>query len=421
MIWKFPFFRLSGLSFRFLSFAFLAKILAGFAYYLIYLYYVPYQGTSDSIRFFEDSAYIYKAFRSNTSDYLSMISGIGDDNPYFLKYYQNIPNWVREFNRGLFNDNRTIIRFNAVLRLVSFGSFPVHIVITNFLSFTGLLALYRFFVKVSKDEKFDSLVPNIIFASFLFYFPSVLFWGSGVSKEGLSFFGLGMFLYFTRKFMVKQFKPYINLALWLLSCYIMFFLKFYLLIFTLPLLTAFVWDSALLKPSSGWKYFIILTPYLLILLNLHYIFPTYNPASIISGKQKDFYAIAVYSEKDPLPIVPDLNSNNFSLVNAAVPAFLNTLAGPLIIKNLSTFTLVGLLEDVFLIFLVLLPFLVFKRPCENPNLFYFSFLIFILIFILIGLITPLPGAIMRYRIMALPFLFNAIRLVLDWKKLSLRF
>ena len=30
MIWKFPFFRLSGLSFRFLSFAFLAKILAGF-------------------------------------------------------------------------------------------------------------------------------------------------------------------------------------------------------------------------------------------------------------------------------------------------------------------------------------------------------------------------------------------------------
>ena len=65
-------------------------------------------------------------------DYLRMVFGIANDTPEFRDlYYEDMNNWVRHFESNLYNDAHTIIRFNAVVRLFSFGEFHVHTVIAH--------------------------------------------------------------------------------------------------------------------------------------------------------------------------------------------------------------------------------------------------------------------------------------------------
>jgi len=82
-----------------------------------------------------------------------MLLGIGNDSPYFDAYYKEMNNWYRVFESNIYNDSHTIIRFNAAMRLFSFGYFNVHTVFMCFLSFTGLVALYRFFVRYFENKK----------------------------------------------------------------------------------------------------------------------------------------------------------------------------------------------------------------------------------------------------------------------------
>ena len=415
---KTPFFRNSGLSAGFLVTAFLAKIAAGFAYYLLYLYYTPYQGTSDALRFFDDSGYIFNAFHSSKTDYFSMITGIGDDHYYYQKYYKDILNWYRMYQTELFNDNRTVIRFNALVRLVSWGAYPVHILFANFLSFAGLTGLYRFFTGAGKPRSGRKNPGEYFLAFLIFFFPSLVFWGSGVSKEGLSLFGTGIFLFFAGKFFRNELQPGISLVFLLIALYFMVFLKIYILLLLLPLGIAWFWARSAHGPAVHWKYLLVLAGCLLVVVNLHMVFPGFRFTEILAGKQKDFYAVALYTYKDPLSIVPDLDHHFSSLAGAILPAFLNAVTGPFVLKQTGMLQLAGFLDNLLLLLLMLIPFF-FHTPLKNrSNLFFFSLLFFAMIFVLVGLISPLPGAIMRYRIMALPFLFNALRLIIDWERLT---
>ena len=104
--------------------------------------------------------------------------------------------WSRSYNFGLINDNQTIIRFNALIQFFSFGNYQIHNILFNLLSFTGLLAIWKFFKTKFEVKKWMLLLS-------LFLFPTVLLWTSGVLKESILIFALGFFLYF---FFVKA-KP----------------------------------------------------------------------------------------------------------------------------------------------------------------------------------------------------------------------
>jgi hypothetical protein len=412
IILRSSYFTKSGLSKQFLAVAFLAKIAGGMAYYLLFLYYPPYQGTSDAIRFFEDSASIFKAFHHDKMDFFSMISGIGDDHYYYQKYYKDIFNWYRIYQTEIFNDNRTIIRLNALIRIISMGYYPIHILIANFLSFMGLVGLYRFFIEFYKGKQDIDFYKGAL-AVLLFFFPSMLLWGSGVTKEALSLFGTGIFLFFSGKLFRHEMNPGGNLIFFLIALYFMIFLKIYMLLLLFPLFLAFFWASKESNFSTAWKYSIVIILCLVMVANIQLVFPGFRVAEILAQKQKDFYAMALYTSRDPLSIVPDLNNSFLSLISAAIPAFLNALTGPLIVGQLNYLNLAGLLENILLLGLLLTPFFFHKPLDKNTNMFFFCLLYFAMIFVLVGLISPLPGAIMRYRVMALPFLFNAICLLFD--------
>ncbi|MCC6836969.1 MAG: hypothetical protein IT234_00405, partial [Bacteroidia bacterium] len=199
LIQKIRFFELSGISKKWVTGAFLLKVIAGFAVWAIYTFYYTDRATSDIYKYFDDSKVIFDALKSNPSHYLAMLTGIGNDGADFNQYYYQMNFWARAHDTNVLNDSHTIIRFNALVRLFSMGYFNVHTVFMCFLSFIGLVAIYKTFSEFLIDKK-----KELFFVVFLL--PSVLFWGSGVLKEGILFFALGVMIYnFNRLFELKAF------------------------------------------------------------------------------------------------------------------------------------------------------------------------------------------------------------------------
>jgi hypothetical protein len=213
--------------------AFLVKVASGF--FLTYIYSSHYtdRSTADIFKYYDDAKIMHKALLEKPADYFSMLSGVGNDNLYYdTTYYSKMNHWYKRNDFGNYNDNHTIIRLNALIMPFSFGSFHVHTVFMCFISFLGLFALYKFFLSLYRKKAF--LVYVIVF-----FIPSVVFWGSGVLKEGLLLFSLGILLLsFYELFFLKRISFKYGVLLFI-SLFLLLINKNYLLLVILPPLLAY--------------------------------------------------------------------------------------------------------------------------------------------------------------------------------------
>lgn len=117
LIKKGAFFKLKGVPIFFPIATFLLKILAGIILTLIYTHYYPTRNTADIFKYFDDSKVMYDAAFTNFTDFIKMLSGIGNDHTYFNEHYYNKMNWwYRQSAGNLYNDSHIIIRFNTLVR-----------------------------------------------------------------------------------------------------------------------------------------------------------------------------------------------------------------------------------------------------------------------------------------------------------------
>src|ERR1700761_6150156 len=118
---------------------FLLKIAAGFFLTWIYTHYYPDRQTADIFKYYDDAGIMFSSVKDHHYlDYIKMISGIGNDNDYFNQtYYSHMNHWFRHYDFGTYNDNHTIIRFNALVMLFSFNTFGVHTIFMCFICFLG--------------------------------------------------------------------------------------------------------------------------------------------------------------------------------------------------------------------------------------------------------------------------------------------
>jgi hypothetical protein len=209
-----------------------------------------------------------------------MITGIGADAPHLDQYYNVANFWHKEFDYNLYNDNRTIIRFNAILMLFSFGYFNVHNIFMAFISFTGLTAIFKVFYPYFINKR-----NALIFSIFLI--PSVLLWTSGVLKEGILMFALGLSVYYVNKLFLKKFTWKILIFL-ILTITLLFFSKFYVLLAALPGIASLIAIKHLKKipafPIVAGIHILIISAFFFF----HLLFPKYNLVEITATKQHDF-------------------------------------------------------------------------------------------------------------------------------------
>lgn len=469
LIGKLRFFVTENISKNSLIFLFLLKIAAGTILWWIYTYHYNSRQSSDIYKYFDDSKIIFDELFHDPVNYMKMITGINDDSAAITEIYSRLNHWYKHYTDHTYNDSRIIIRFNAIARLFSAGNYHVHTVFMSFISFTGLLYLYKAFAPfINKKKK--------LFAYFIFLSPSILLWSSGVLKEGILFFGLGLLLYqITGKSYTSNKKT--NITIILFALFILIFLKAYVLISLLPAIIAYM--LSINNRRIALKYLSVLSVTLIIAAFSCTLKPKYNIASILSKKQKDLINIAkggVYLErgdsliylpieqktnaiKDPLtgnyfikpgspykswnihqPFDTIFVSNSSitislkammvtdragSLINTKILkadiksvlansplALINALCRPFIWEADNSFMLLAAIENFFIILLLIYALFRPFRPYHKNEIFL-CIAFATTLMIIVGLTTPVIGALVRYKVPGLPLLGALAFMLID--------
>lgn len=408
------FFDAGGISKKTVAAVFILKIIFGISLWAIYTYHYTYRNTSDAFRFFDDATIIFNATKGHFWHFARIISGINSDAEYLKPYLEETSHWYRPYDYGLLNDDRTLIRFNAILLFFSFGYYHVHIVFMNFLSLAGLFAIYKTVASVLPDRKTE------VFAS-VFFIPTVLFWGSGVLKEGLLLFALGLFMHALHKISQRNVSVKI-FAVLLFSLCLLILTKVYILLCFLPALVSMAVVRLTGRKMAVMKF--ALTHVLLVLLaiNIHHIHSEYNILEILQVKQRDFYNVAELwnagSAIDIGRLEPNLRSFIIHIPGALAAVFFR----PHLLEADSAFLVASALENFIILALAAFYFFHLKKPGTFNMpwvLFCLSFVIFLAL--LIGWTTPVMGAMVRYKLPLLPFLFFVLFFISNKPKLISRF
>lgn len=413
IIYKLDFFNVFGLSKKNISFFFIIKILCGYLLSVIYTHYYTDRTQADIFKYYDDSKAMYDALFINPKHYFQMLFGVGNNTPDFNVYYSNMNSWTRKFESNLYNEAHTIIRFNAFVRLFSVGNYHVHTVFICFLSLTGLVAIYKTFINFLKDKKKELIVA-------VFFIPSVVFWGSGVLKEGVLLFALGMLIYYYME-IINGSKKY-TAFLWItISFFLVMMTKLYVLIALLPVMIAYAWVNYSMNKHAIMKYAIVLLLYIAAGSSIRYLNADYDPLTILSGKQMDFKLLSDSLKSGSRIHINNLEPKLKSFVINTPNALLNALVKPFLWDSKSPFILLAALENLIFIIIAAFCFLFIKRKHLNWNLLLFIIIYVLLLSDIIGLTTPVAGAIVRYKVPALPFLMIFFILLLDKDKLVNRF
>jgi len=175
-----------------------------------------------------DALVIYNALPKHGVDYLKMIFGLHSNSisdPLYNSYFQYIDKWGNSDSTSdfFFNDNRTAIRLNAFIMLFSRGNYVVHALAMIAISFIGQFAFYKTF-----KEYFPK--KEILLALVIFFTPSILFWTSGVLKEPLVVFLLGICIHFYFHIFVHKRYTIKNILFLMVSICFFLILKPYVII-----------------------------------------------------------------------------------------------------------------------------------------------------------------------------------------------
>lgn len=274
----------------------------------------------------------------------------------------------------------------------------------SFLSFIGLLSIFKIFEPYFPTKKWFLLIS-------IFMLPSVMLWSSGILKEGILTFAMGIMLLGFIK-MLENFK-FKYFAFFALGFLLFSFTKFYALIALIPGMIALFWLQKTNHKNPLLKFTIVHSVLFFIATRSEYL------VFVLYKKQVDFKILISGTEAGSYISSPVLEPTTWSLIKNAPWAFANTLFRPFLLDVYSPLVLFAAAENLIIIVMIILSIAFFnKKLISNYSLLYFSIFFVIIMFVLCGLVTPVMGALVRYKIPALPFLFVIFLFVTDFEKIK---
>ena len=147
----------------------------------------------------------------------------------------------------------------------------------------------------------------------------------------------------------------------------------------------------------------------------------YDLVDTIVKKQHDFINMVNYeAEYSGSNIeIKELEPTFISFLSALVPAYVNALFRPFVTEANSLIKLVCCVEN--LVFLILFIYMCIRfKPMDNNQLRFalFTIMFTVLLYGLIGMTTPNLGALVRYKIPAMPFILFSILTATDFNRLK---
>ena len=286
-IYKWNFFRLQGLSRTFLITAFIVKVFAGVVLTMIYTHHYKIRSEADTFRYFDDSYYLHKAASENPSFYLRMMLGT-DDGEDLMPYLDAMNNWFPAERTTFYNDNRTVIRINAMIRWISSGNYYVHLL---FFLFHGILWSYFYVQSVSSIFCWKESMARI---NSIFY-TIITFWSSGILKEGplLLVFGITLHILNTIFNRRARWSHFTVLAICILF---LFHLKFYVGLLLVPAITGYLWIINNKGPHPIIKVILNFSGYFIVATIWHTLNWNWSLFTVLKWKRLDFLGLGQINE-----------------------------------------------------------------------------------------------------------------------------
>ncbi len=391
----------------YLAIIFLLKFMAGVT--LAFLFRKYFNG-GDTYQYFESACRLYELALDNPRAFLQVMAG--RQHPELNAFYDSLPLWK---SHSLFDfDVQTIIRLNALIRFVSFGIYNVHVLFFSFFSLVGIMAMYRMMRRAVWENR------QWLFAG-LFLFPSLMFWTSGILKEGVLILGMGLLLYGLHLYLRTGNRIRSSLLYLLIGLMVMLLVKIYVLILLLPGLLSLI----LAKRSSKnilVKFAVTHLVYFLIVFNLHHLLTAFNAVELLHEKQHHSVVFAQYMQSRSIIYPPAIEPSVASIIRQLPAAVFSALKHPMITQAHNPFAFLAAIENLVFIGCLVLS-LVFARKIKREwlGLFMLALSFAVLLYALIGFTTTTAGSLVRYKVPALPFLILIITMLNDRRKMCRMF
>lgn len=390
------------------------KLCASVMVSLIFLYY--YKG-GDNIGYFWSAQFLAKMQTLNPNVFFSVLAN----------------NRTQE-NLGIFFDNGlccpdywrdgqsfTVVRVCSLFVWLSGNNFLTTGLIFAWLSYGGIFRLFLLF-----NELFPGMEKK--FAIAILYMPSVIFWGSSILKDTITFSASCWMIFAFYNLAIKPKKPIRNLVILILSAFIIISIKPYIFVAFLPGITLWAAYFRILKIKSAFFRLVLGPGIILVGVAISAaIFVTFSKSFGEYGSIDAAVNKAVVTKNDLTRAEYGKNSFDIGKIDGSVSGLLSkfpaaVIAGlfrPFLWDASNPIMLFSALENTFLLLMFLRVFFknglqFFPRIFGNPVL-VLSFVFSIFFAFALGITTANFGALVRYKIPAIPF-FLSMLYILDRPK-----
>lgn len=319
-----------------------------------------------------------------------------------------------------------IVRIAAFFDLFTFSTYSATAVLFATVSFIGMWLFFKAFY-----DQFPHLHKWIALAAF--FIPSVFFWGSGLLKDTITLAGVGALMYTMKRMLIDKNLGIGSLLLFLLSAYVIFSIKKYILLCFLPAAIFWVYISNLSRINS------LVARLLLVPFVIGIIILSGYWAILKVGESDERYALSKLPETARITAydigywtgrgagstysLGELDGTFSNMLSKAPQAINVALYRPYLWEVRNPLMLISALESfVILLFTIYVLFVqrqVFFKMMLDPNVIFC--LVFCLTFAFaVGISTYNFGTLSRYRIPMLPFYVMALVLMFNYSKREIK-
>ncbi len=388
-----------------------AKLFGAISLGLVYQFYY---GGGDTFTYFEHgSKYIHEAFLDNPKIAFELI--------FSPRKYPEIPNyyasriWIYKSETEFF-----VARVAGFFDIFTYHTYSATACLFAVFSFSGSWAMYT-----TMTDLYPRLTKNLAIA--ILFFPSMIFWGSGILKDTVTFGALCLVFYATINIIHFRRSLLSSVLILVIMAFVIYQVKIYILLCYIP--CAIFWVA--IKNLTSIKNKTLRTIFAPFLLSFGLIGSVFGAIQI--GASNEQYSMAKiqqtaettawwisYSGDQQGGSTYSLGDLDFSLtgiIKKSIPAIWVALFRPHPWEVRNPLMLLSAAENLFLLYLI---YLIIKSSeglasiitvYKKNNILYLTTIFAIVFAFAVGLTTYNFGTLARYKVPLLPFFVATLYII----------
>jgi hypothetical protein len=379
-----------------------AKVTGGIAFTLIYLFYY---GGGDTIVYYKTAiAYCNLILQSPFEGLAITLSNNSIENFSFFTPETGYP------VRHIFNDSATLMvsKIAIPFLLLSFKSYLIGSLLISFISYLSIWQLFKLFRHLTNNKQISMLSTLFV--------PSILFWGSGISKDTITFAATCYFVYGAYWIIIRRKFKLMIVILSAISLWLIITIKPYIFLVLFPGTLVWIFFNSIQSIKN--KFIRTATVPIILVSSIIISGFTLNSISSVLGEYStdNIMRKAIIAQEDLKQDYYGGNSFDIGKIEPTTAGVISKFPiatfygffGPTLVHVNNVVMLFSALENTVLLFLSISIFLL-RNPVKTlQRLSGEPFLTFCLLFSVlfafgIGLSSPNFGALVRFKIPLLPF------------------